>query len=238
MSVSAGTPILTRRFMVDVVLYNGEDFLFDLRLKSLPADKFIVVEGEYTFQGEYTGFRFRSDDPRTVYVQVFGPPDPDPWVNERRARQACIDAAWGHGDMYYFCDMDEFWKPVETSCPVQLGMNLYYYYFNLYKGSWNRAVACPQSCLGQMDSDWDRNTFATKEGCGWHYSYVMSPAEISRKLKSFSHTEFRQMTLDEIRKRVSRREDLFGRGGQLVKRPLEGPDYLLSNTDKYREYIL
>ena len=41
------------RKVIDCVLYNGEDDIFDLRIQelSLVVDEFWVIEGNYTFTG-------------------------------------------------------------------------------------------------------------------------------------------------------------------------------------------
>jgi beta-1,4-mannosyl-glycoprotein beta-1,4-N-acetylglucosaminyltransferase len=54
----------------------------------------------------------------------------------------------------------------------------------------------------------------TIEDAGWHWSYIMTPEEISRKILSFSHTEFESpefSAAENVRRRVLSSSDPFDR---------------------------
>ena len=77
---------------------------------------------------------------------------------------------------------------------------------------------------------------------GWHFSYLQSPDQILQKIKSFSHGEFNNNTLNEkqIEERILNNKDLFDRGFSLKKVEIDKsfPEYILKNKTKYLEWIV
>ena len=77
---------------------------------------------------------------------------------------------------------------------------------------------------------------------GWHFSYLQSPEEILNKIKSFSHGEFNENTLDKskIENKISKNEDIFNRGFKLKKIEIDTtfPNYILENKNKYLKWII
>ncbi|UQZ91026.1 hypothetical protein C4J81_18105 [Deltaproteobacteria bacterium Smac51] len=79
---------------------------------------------------------------------------------------------------------------------------------------------------------------------GWHFSYLMSPEQISHKIKIFAHQEFNYpefTDVDTIKKRVAEGHDLFSRRGTIFAAvPLDDrfPPYLRSNKDRFSDFIL
>ena len=53
------------------------------------------------------------------------------------------------------------------------------------------------------------------ENAGWHFNNIMSPEQISLKLKTFAHTEFNSKefySVENIRNKIDKKIDLFNRG--------------------------
>ena len=78
---------------------------------------------------------------------------------------------------------------------------------------------------------------------GWHFNNIMTPEEISLKLKTFAHSEFSEnkfSDVDIIKTKIEKKVDLFERGHQYEKIKLDDtfPEYLISNYDKYKTFIL
>ena len=78
---------------------------------------------------------------------------------------------------------------------------------------------------------------------GWHFNNIMSPEDISLKLKTFAHTEFSSdkfSNIDVIKKKIEKKIDLFERGHSYEKISLDEtfPRYLIENLDKYKSFIL
>ena len=78
---------------------------------------------------------------------------------------------------------------------------------------------------------------------GWHFSFLQTPQDIKKKIKSFSHGEFNTQdnTDDEkIREKISQGIDIFNRGFQLKKIDIDArfPDFILKNKEKLSDWIV
>ena len=78
---------------------------------------------------------------------------------------------------------------------------------------------------------------------GWHFNNLMSPKDISLKLKSFAHKECsgREFSSEEIiRLKIEKKIDLFGRGHtyKVVELSKKFPRYILNNLKKFKRYIV
>lgn len=77
---------------------------------------------------------------------------------------------------------------------------------------------------------------------GWHFSYLMTPEQIRRKIESFSHQELNlpQFT-DEahIQAALRARQDLFGSGREFEVQPLDAsfPRPLLEERERFARWI-
>ena len=78
---------------------------------------------------------------------------------------------------------------------------------------------------------------------GWHFNNIMTPNEISLKLKTFAHSEFSEekfSSIEIIKQKIENKEDLFERGHkyEFVKLDQNFPKYILENVEKFNEFIL
>ena len=77
---------------------------------------------------------------------------------------------------------------------------------------------------------------------GWHFNNILSPKEISLKLKSFAHTEFSHdkfSNLEVIKYKIKKKFDLFERGHTYKKIKLKAfPRILLKEIKKYKKFLL
>ena len=81
------------------------------------------------------------------------------------------------------------------------------------------------------------------KNAGWHFNNIMSPKQISNKLKTFAHTEFNKDKFsgpDIIKLKIKKRIDLFDRGHQyrMVNFDNSFPKYLIENYEIYKDFIL
>ena len=81
------------------------------------------------------------------------------------------------------------------------------------------------------------------KNAGWHFNNIMSPIQISNKLKTFAHTEFNKIEFsgpDIIKSKIEKRIDLFDRGHQyrMVNLDNSFPKYLIENYELYKNFIL
>ena len=78
---------------------------------------------------------------------------------------------------------------------------------------------------------------------GWHFSFLQTPADIAKKIKSYSHGEFNTLeNSDEenIEKKISNNMDIFNRGFNLKKVEIDNnfPTYISKNKEKLAKWIL
>ena len=88
----------------------------------------------------------------------------------------------------------------------------------------------------------DKKNLQTIKG-GWHFSFLQTPQDIKKKIKSFSHGEFNTQdnTDDEkIREKISQGIDIFNRGFKLKKIDIDArfPDFILKNKEKLSDWIV
>ena len=87
-----------------------------------------------------------------------------------------------------------------------------------------------------------RNLQIIKDG-GWHFAYLQTPENISKKIKSFAHGEFNQANItneENIKLKIERGQDIFERGYSLKKVEVDSsfPAYILNNKDKLKKWIV
>ena len=77
---------------------------------------------------------------------------------------------------------------------------------------------------------------------GWHFNSILSPEEISRKLKTFAHREYaadRYSSIESIKKKIINKVDLFERGHKYETVQIDNsfPKYLIQNINKFKDLI-
>jgi len=77
---------------------------------------------------------------------------------------------------------------------------------------------------------------------GWHFSFVMPPEEVSKKIKSFAHSEFNKSqftNINHISEKIDSHKDLFGRDFKFeVIKDEELPNYIIENREKFSDYLV
>ena len=171
-------------------------------------------------------------------------------------------------DYIFFSDPDEIIRPEllnNFSLKRKYGIFLQDFYnfklnlYNPYESPWEGSRVCKKKNLKSID--FMRQKVRSKNlkykfyrfdkeknielfyNAGWHFNNIMSPEEISLKLKTFAHSEFsgdRYSSPNIIEKKIKNREDLFGRGHKynIVKLNEDFPEYILKNISKFEEYII
>ena len=81
------------------------------------------------------------------------------------------------------------------------------------------------------------------DNAGWHFNNILTPEEISTKLKTFAHTEFANERFSSIKiiiKNINDKKDLFNRGHVYKKVEINSdyPKYITDNLDKFQKFIL
>ena len=78
---------------------------------------------------------------------------------------------------------------------------------------------------------------------GWHFNNILTPKDISLKLRTFAHSEFADKkfsSIDVIESKIKNRIDLFDRGHKYQKVDIDDtyPDYLLNNFNEFEDFII
>ena len=173
-------------------------------------------------------------------------------------------------DLIIFSDEDEIPNPSTISHfkkeDYKFGLflqNMYYYKFNILgldegDGNWAGSRICKKKNLKSFFDfkilkkkninypfwriDKEKSIQLIENG-GWHFTYLMTPNEISKKIENMAHTEFNKekfKNLDNIKKNIDNLIDPFGRNLRLKKIKIDDsyPKYLLKNLNLYKDWIL
>jgi len=227
----------------DVVLYNGEKDMLDLRFAELSSnvDFFVIVEADFTFSGEKKAlkyptqqFRHSPGDRRLIYLVATTEElnkiyvNPGPWDRERFHRNyaAKYISTIDQDSLVLLSDVDEIpdFRAINRGMdniilPATFHMSFHYYNLHWRKPfRWAGTVILRAYHVTRipLQSFRDQRSWYHPIHGGWHLSYFMTPAEIADKIRSFSHQEFNlpQFTNEHIIKyRIDRGEDLFDRQG-------------------------
>ena len=212
-------------------------------------------------------------DEKKIKYFVLKEPFPDNknlWKNQAIQREfllSCTDFA-DPNDYIFFSDPDEIPNPEilkNFHLKKKFGIFLQKFYnfkfnlFNPFETPWDGCRVAKKKNLKSIDYmrekiksknlrykfwriDKEKDIEVFNNG-GWHFNNIMSPEEISLKLKTFAHSEYslNEFTnLDYIKKKIEDRQDLFGRGHQYKKVKLDNtfPDFLIQNKDYFKKFII
>lgn len=155
----------------DVVTYNGEKYLLDLRLNILSpfVDKFIICEAKTTFSGFKKHLYFMRDEqffhkfwPKIEFFVInenwtpaelqLAETSPNTrgaahWKHEflqkEKLKQALIDNRVQDADIVYIGDVDEIWQPYTGQMPAKLKLKVFAYQLDTRSNEefWGTVVA-------------------------------------------------------------------------------------------------
>jgi len=169
-------------------------------------------------------------------------------------------------DYLFFSDPDEIPDPsklknfkLEKKYGIFL-QKFYIYKFNIYNkydSPWEGTRVCKFGDLKSINymrqniliknlrkwwrPDKEKNIEVISEG-GWHFNNLLSPKDLSTKLKTFAHQEYNldiYTNKKKIIERVKARKDLYNIGKNFtpVKLDRTFPRYILSNKNKFKKFI-
>ncbi len=212
-------------------------------------------------------------DPKKIkyfFIEKPFPKNTNLWENQAIQRESILDKLdFANPDDYvFFSDPDEIIKPellrnfhLKSKYGIFM-LDCFNYKFNLYnpyESPWEGTKVAKKKNLKSID--FLRQKIRSKNlkysllrfdkeksielfsKAGWHFTNVMSPKEISLKLKTYAHTEFssEKFTNEEtIKLKILKQIDLFERGHKYVKIKLDKsfPDFIISNKEKFNEWII
>jgi len=194
----------------------------------------------------------------------------DLWKNQAQQREFIFNGLKlaKKEDYIMFSDPDEIPRPEKLkqfSLQSKYGIFLqdcFCFKFNLYnkyESPWEGTRVCKMKNLTSIDHmrqnvksknlkysffriDKEKNIQVIKDG-GWHFNNILSPEDISLKLKTFAHSEFGSeefSSIEVIRDKIEKRVDLFNRQHEyeVVKIDNNFPTYIINNSDKFSNFIV
>jgi len=81
------------------------------------------------------------------------------------------------------------------------------------------------------------------ENGGWHFAFLQTPENISKKIKSFSHGEYNKSNFTDentIEEKIKMQKDIFDRGFSYKKVEIDHsfPKYIIANKEKFKKWII
>ena len=259
--------------LFDCFIYNNEELLLDLRLNYLnnKVKKFIIAESRFTHQGkekkeflDLNKFSKFKNKIVHLYLEKF-PENLSNWERENYQRNF-LETGFNEvtdEDYLMISDLDEIpnldnLSHINKYKYTAFEQGFYYYKFNLLNSTspkWYGTKLCKKKNL--ISPQWLRNQKVKKFSLlkfykirwniikkgGWHFSYLMTPAQIKNKIESFSHAEFNtnQFTdINYIKNKIENRLDLFNRNEKFEKIEIDNnfPKIISNNVDKYKEWVI
>ena len=245
----------------DAFLYCGEADMLEIRLAVLDKvmDRFHIVEANTTFSGEQKPLffeeqraRFSPWEDRITYTVVRDTPDTGPyrWGREYFQRNALARplSDCKSDDIVFLSDIDEIPDPaiVSRNFRGSWRQQFSFYFLNVIQPTtyWIGTSSMYAFQLRQVTPQKVRDirydgAQHTNPG-GWHFSTIMTTAEIQRKLHWFAHAELD--TPAYVSDSERRRENLLdATGGKTLERvDLQTgyfPQYVKDNAAKYAHMI-
>ncbi len=257
----------------DCIIYSNEDLILDIRFNTLNdyIHKFVIIESKYDHQGNkkklnFNIQKFKKFKKKIIYkiVSTF-PKNFNNWERENYQRNYIMKGLNSANDDDYILisDADEIpnlsklKKPLNKKFTV-FEQKIFYYKLNLLNEkdkNWYGSRMCKKKHL--KSPQWLRNQKVKKysiwkfykinwniiKNGGWHFSFLMSAVEISKKIKSFAHAEFNQKKFTDIKKinfNIKKGLDIFNREITYKKINLNSsfPEYIINNKKKFKDWIL
>jgi beta-1,4-mannosyl-glycoprotein beta-1,4-N-acetylglucosaminyltransferase len=193
-----------------------------------------------------------------------------PWKNQALQREKIFDGLKNskENDFIMFSDPDEIPNPhllknffLRKKYGIFLQKHFVYKInlLNQYENPWEGTRIARKKDLSSIDymrqkvlsknlkySFWridkERNIETFNNG-GWHFNNLMSPKNISLKIRTFAHSEYNKKIFFDpiiIKKKIKERKDLFNRGRTYKKISINKnnyPTFIFNSLNKLKNFI-
>ena len=257
----------------DCFSYHNEDLVLDIRLNTLDRfiEKFIIVESKYDHQGNKKNLNFDIKNftkfkDKIIYLVIDSFPDSfNNWERENYQRNYLANGfnVASDNDYLIISDVDEIpnLKNMNNFDKYKYSVfnqKMFYFKINLLNVTqvkWYGSRMCKKKNL--LSPQWLRSQKIKKKNFwnfnriswniinngGWHFSYLMKPEQIKKKISSFAHAEYNNSnfnTIEKIERAINNKKDIFGRDMFYEKVDLDEtfPEYILNNQNKFINWIL
>ena len=215
--------------------------------------------------------KYKNNDQIThIVLKDPFPKNTNPWQNQAIQREFILKNInfADNEDLIFFSDPDEIPNPkilkdLELKKKYGIFLQKFYNYkfnlFNSYETPWEGSRVCKKKNLKSIDYmrqkikkknmhykffrfDKEKSVEVFNDG-GWHFNNILEPEEISKKLKTFAHTEYSGdhfTSVEQIRKKIDKKVDLFDRGEKYRIEKLDDtfPQYLIENKNLFKKFIV
>ncbi len=246
--------------IIDVITYNGEKELFDLRYNILKddADEFIVVEFNKTFSGNEKPFYFEEIKDKYPKVRYFPIKDnvwhkymdlaisspntigADHWKEEFCQKEYIKDCLTHlkDEDIVFIGDCDEIYDcQINPGQVVKLKLRVYTYYINNKSSEnfWGTLVGKYKDIKSECLNHIRVTAYKTNTYYGWHFTSMGGYKEVCRKLTdSYTRASYWTPWVEEnLKDNIDELKDFLGRGFTYQIDESELPKYLIENKQKY-----
>ena len=197
------------------------------------------------------------------------PDTTDPWITQAYQREFLLKKLnfLDPEDYVMFSDPDEIPTPellsnIDLKKKFGIFMQKMFCYklniYNQYESPWEGTRIAKKKNLNSINYlrqkikaknlkysflriDKEKNIKIFSDG-GWHFNYLLNAEMISKKLKTFAHTEFNNVKYTDIEKinyNINNFKDLFQRGHKYQKIEIDSnyPDYIVKNINLFSDWI-
>jgi hypothetical protein len=197
--------------IVDAVTFGGEIDLMRARLEVLPADQFVIIEGNKQYSGQPKPYVFEQNLdafskwlPKIHYVKIESLGSDNAWDNDYHQRRnvglALEDLGLSDTDSVCLFDTDEFWD-IEKLEPTlhswrmpKYHMSLRWYHFDEVTGLTGQWQDFKGKNVDAMR--WARESFPIING-GFHLTSMGNLDYLIGKVKGFAHQEYNRPGLED-----------------------------------------
>ena len=213
---------------------------------------------------------FKSEKILHIVLKNPFPQNNSPWENQAIQREFILENLEDADkeDYIFFSDPDEIPNPEiykdfklnkKYGIFMQKCFNYKFNLFNEHESPWEGTRVSKKKNLYSIDFmrqkvksknlnynfwrfDKEKN-IQIFDNAGWHFNNILTPEEISTKLKTFAHTEFANERFSSIKiiiKNINDKKDLFNRGHVYKKVEINSdyPKYIRDNLNKFKKFIL
>jgi len=204
----------------DIFSFYGEYHLLELRIKENwdYIDRFILVQGDKTFQGNNKSKLFGGEDNQKFKwsleklevhnVALKSRDDPtlkSPWDNEN-LQISYVDnfiKSKNEDDLFFFGSIDEIPNKKKIpeiinnyKTPLTMEQDFFYYAFNnkVINSKWTGTILLKKKDIqhNSLTNIFNKRYFELPRiaSGGWHFSFLGDSNEIIKKIESYSHNEY------------------------------------------------
>lgn len=247
--------------IIDVITYNGEQELFDLRYNILKdyVDEFRVIEFDQTFSGKPKPQLFTQNLPKvkTFYVKedvwskyletALRSPNTqygmgaEHWVREFCQKESIKDclADLNDDDLVYIGDCDEIYKPFQPKGVEKLKLLVYTYWLNNQSNEefWGTIAGKWKYMKDQSLNYLRTRAKRTIYDWGWHFT-SLAPHLQQKLTDSYTkETYANDFVLQNLERNIKENKDFLGRDFKYWINEEDWPNYLKNNKEKYKHLI-